>query len=189
MNGQVKFPRGQGRPISVKRAKAEQKRWKNNPRNKVYPSDTFAIPMEFLTKFISNPVCNGVKFCNGLNENGEYSPAMCTITGEGEIVEAFDASGVISTEEFEKCRANWARKFPVENGYIQFFYLGEEAIKANIEDFEVGRYEAAFVEDRNGQDTALLYGFSSDGMKDPGDDDPDTALNRAYICPPFCEGN
>ena len=186
MNGQVKFPRGQGRPISTKRAKVDQVRWKNDPKNKKYPAGTFSVPMEYLTRFISNPECAGIKFCNGLNDKGKYSPAMCAITEDGEILSAFDSKGVISVEEFETCRTNWEREFPVIEDNTQFFYLGSEAIGQNIADFDVERYEAAFIEYSNGSNNAVLFGYTLEGMKDPGEDEPDTALNRSFICPPIC---
>lgn len=188
MNDKSKYPKDKGKPIGVKRAKAEQNRWKNNPKNGKYPSDTFAVPFELLTASISNPVCTGVKFCNGLDENGGYNPVICAVDENGVILSAFDEKGDISESEFDNCRKNWEKKFPEIEGNAQFFYLGEEAIKENIESFDVERYEAAFVEKRNGDDSALLYGYSIGGMKDPGDDDPDTALNDTYFCPPWCEG-
>ena len=187
MNAKNKYPRDKGRPIRVKKAKSEQARWKKNPKNKKYPSDTFSVPVDILSRCISNLECHGVNFCNGLDDKGHYTPVMSVVNGEGEILSSFDTTQEISIDDFKKARSNWSTKYPLKEGNMQFFYLGEEAIKANIKNFEVDKYEAAFVERSDGTDSAVLYGYHIDGMKDPGDDDPDTSLNDSYFCPPRCE--
>ncbi|MCE7994164.1 MAG: hypothetical protein HEP71_19405 [Roseivirga sp.] len=187
MNTKDKYPRDKGRPIRVKKAKSEQARWKKNSKNEKYPSDTFSIPFDIMVKSMEDSNCHGVKFCNGLDKNGKYTPIMAAINGEGEILTAFDTSETISSGEFEEARDNWNAEFPLEKGDMQFFYLGEEAIKKNIKDFEINKYQAVFVEQADGTDSAVLNGYHLDGMKDPGDDeDPDTSLNGVDFCPPFC---
>lgn len=187
MNAETKYPKDKGKPIRVKKAKSEQARWKKNPKNKKYPSDTFPVPVDILSKCIADQECHGVNFCNGLDNDDNYTPVMSVVNGEGEILSAFDTTEEISIDDFKNARVNWNEKFPLADGDSQLFYLGEEAIKTNIEHFEVTRYEAAFVEKTDGADSAVLYGYYLDGMKDPGDDDPDTALNDSYFCPPRCE--
>lgn len=187
MNTKDKYPKDKGRPIRVKKAKAEQGRWKKNPKNKKYPSDTFPVPVDILSKCIADPACNGVNFCNGLDDNGNYNPVMSVVDGEGEILSAFDTTKEIDIKEFKNARTNWNNEFPLKDGNMQLFYLGEEAIKTNIEHYEVNKYTAAFVEKTDGTDSAVLYGYHIDGMKDPGGDDPDTSLNDSYFCPPRCE--
>ena len=187
MNAKEKYPKNQGKPIRVKKAKAEQSRWKKNPKNKKYPADSFPVPVEILKSCIDSTECNGVNFCNGLDDKGNYTPVMSVIDGEGNILAAFDTTQVISTSDFESARTNWNDKYPVSEGDSQLFYLGEEAILNNIADFEVTKYIASFVEKTDGTDSAVLYGYHIDGMKDPGDDEePDTALNGVEFCPPFC---
>ena len=187
MNTKSKYPKNQGKPIRVKKAKAEQDRWKKNPKNKKYPADTFPVPVEILKSCIDSTDCNGVNFCNGLDNAGNYTPVMSVINGEGKILAAFDSTQVISETDFTTARDNWSKKFPEEEGDSQLFYLGEESILTNIDHFEVTKYVAAFVEKADGSDSGLLYGYHIDGMKDPGDDDdPDTSLNDARMCPPFC---
>lgn len=190
MNAKTKFPRDKGKPIRVKRAKAEQARWKKNPKNKKYPSDTFAVPVDVLSSCIADPACHGVNFCNGLDDQGNYTPVMSAIDGEGNILTAFNSKELISLDVFKSARTNWETKFPQAEGDTQLFYLGEASIKTNIEDFEVDRYQAAFVERADGSDSAVLYGYHIDGMKDPGDEEePDTSLNDGRLCPPFCNGD
>ncbi|GAB5523510.1 MAG: hypothetical protein Roseis2KO_13820 [Roseivirga sp.] len=184
MNAKNKFPKDKGAPIRVGKAKAEQARWKKNPKNKDLP-DTFPVSVEQLQLHIEKFDCNGIEFCNGSNQGGDYTPVMAAVDGEGNILAAFNNDGDISIDEFKSCRENWRAQHP-DPDTTQFFYLGEEAITTNITDFDVVRYEAAFVEESSGTNSAVLYGYSYDGMKDPGDEEPDTALNRSYLCPPFC---
>lgn len=187
MNTQIKYPKDKGRPIRVKKAKAEQGRWKKNPKNEKYPSDTFSVPINLLEKSMEDPACNGIQFCNGFDEKGNFSPVMCAVSEDGKFLCGFNTEKEILEEEFNLCRERWTEQFPVNNENIQFFYLGEEAIKMNIENFEVNKYTAAFVEKTDGTDSAVLYGYHLDGMKDPGDDEePDTSLNDSYFCPPIC---
>ena len=186
MNGQTKFPRGQGRPISVRRARSEQNRWKNNPRNGGF-QDTFPVDVSLVVKALKmNPEATGIEFCNGMSGN-EYTPVMAAVTGEGVPLAAFNSTEDIGLEEFKSCRAQWIERYGNDPDVLQFFFIGEEALIMNIEDFDVTRYEACFVEKANDQNSGILYGYSGGVAKDPGDDDPDTALNFAQSCPPICE--
>lgn len=186
MDGKVKFPRNQGRPIAVGRARAEQMRWKKNPNNKGM-TESFSVDVALMVNTLrDNPKAAGIEFCNGLSD-GEFAPVMAAVTEEGEALAAFNSTEPISLDEFNKCRAGWEERYKSNPSVTQFFYLGEESIMTNIEDFDVTRYQACFVEKANGKDSGLLLGYSTGVEKDPGgDDDPDTALNLARICPPHC---
>lgn len=190
MNTKNKYRRDKGKPIGVRRAQREHTKWLENPKNNKYPASSFPVPFELLTRHIKDPKCSAVKFCNGLDANGDYYPVICTVTEAGEVLGAFDTQKDIDPKSFDHCRTNWMEQFPMEKGDPQFFYLGVEVIKENIESFEVGRYVATFVENGKNEDTGLLMGYPVGGMKDPGDEDedPDTALNFSGFCPPLCEG-
>lgn len=186
MNGPRKHSRDQGRPIGLKKAKRHENNWKKNPKNKQYKIETFTVPHDILTNYMKNPNCAGVRFCHGMKTDGSYSPVICTVTEDGEIIDTFNSKDSVSREEFDLARINWQSKFPLRDGHPQFFFLGEKAIKQNIEDFEIGKYEAVFVENDLGLDSGLLFGHTIDEMKDPGDGQPETVLNYSTYCPPFC---
>lgn len=185
MNANNKFPRNQGRPIPVGRARAEQARWRRNPNNNGL-KETFPVSVEMILQNLSNQASSGIQFCNGLNNEGDYTPVMGSVDETGVLLSAFDETGEISLEQFKKCRENW-KEAHTNPKTIKFFFLGKESIQNNIQDFEVTRYEASFVEKSNGEDSGLLLGFSTGSGKDPGEEDPSTALNVAKLCPPLCD--
>lgn len=185
MNDKKKFPSNQGRPISVGRAKAEQAKWKRNPINQGL-TDTFPVSVEQIQKHIQLEECSGIEFCNGLNNHSIYTPVMAAVTDNGQLISAFNNEGEISKEEYYSCRKNWEKDHP-KSKFTQFFFLGKDAIKVNIEDFDVSKYKAAFVEKEDGSNSAILYGYSYDGLKGPEDEEPETALNRPILCPPWCD--
>lgn len=187
MNAETKFPRNQGRPIAIGKGRAEQARWKKNPNNAGLP-DSFPVSVELILKNISNPLSTGIQFCNGLNGQGEYAPVMASVDETGKALSAFGETGEISLDEFRECRSNWKAAHPNPNT-TQFFFLGEESLKINIADFDISRYVASFVEKANNKNSAILFGYSDGGMKDPGDDDPSSALNIVKICPPDCDND
>lgn len=127
----------------------------------------------------------GVEFCNGSNDTGGYSPVMAAINEDGKPLFTFDPNGEIPIQEFLACRRNWKNNKGPEA--LRYFYLGKESILENIENFDVTRYQATFVEKADGQNSGLLLGFSGSPMKDPEDEIPDTALNIVRICPPDCD--
>ena len=185
MNGQVKFPRGQGRPIAVGRARAEQMRWKRNPNNEGM-TESFSVDVSLMINTLDEfPEASGIEFCNGLNGKS-FAPVMAAVTEEGKALAAFNSTSPISLEEFNNCRSQWKERYQNNPNVIQFFYLGEESIRQNIEDFDIIKYEASFVEKASGEDSGLLFGYSASMDKDPGDEDPTTALNLAKLCPPLC---
>ncbi len=185
MKNKRKLPKNQGRPIRVGRAKSEQARWMKNPKNKGL-TDTFPVSVEQIQKHIQLEGCSGIEFCNGISKTKEYSPVMAAVNEDGQLIAAFNNEGPISKEEYEFCRSNWERDFP-KNEFTQFFFLGEESLRDNIEDFDVARYVAAFVEKEDGTDSAVLYGYSYNGLKGPEEEEPDTSLNRPILCPPWCD--
>jgi len=185
MNGQAKYPKGQGRPMNVKRAMAQQKRWKNNPKHKGM-TDSFSVDVSLLMKTLNeNSEATGIEFCNGQNGD-EYAPVMAAINEDGAPLAAFNSTEEISLEEFALCRGQWKDRFKDNKEVLQFFFIGTDALMRNIEDFDITRYEASFVEKTDGKDSGLLFGYSSGVEKDPGGGDPDTALNFVKTCPMEC---
>ncbi len=189
MERQAKYSKNQGKPIGLKKAKAQRRRWKRGAKERNHPADSFKIPFDLLTKNLSHTECSAIKFCNGLDGKGKYTPVICAVDEFGEILSAFDQKGEITSSSFNACRENWSNEYPLSKGYPQFFFFGSDSIRENIENFDVGRYEAIFVEKDTGDPSALLLGYSASGMKDPGeeDEDPETALNWTGFCPPICE--
>lgn len=160
-------------------------RWKNNPKHKGM-TDSFPVDVSLIVRALKEyPEATGIEFCNGVN-NGEFAPVMAAVTEEGIPLTAFNSKENISLEEFAVCRGQWKDRYRGNEQVLQFFFIGEEALMQNIEDFDVTRYEATFVEKADATNSGLLLGYSSGLEKDPGDDDPDTALNFARPCPPSC---
>lgn len=185
MNTKNKYRRNQGRPIAIGRARAEQVRWRKNPNNDGLP-DTFPVSVELVLKNISDPLCAGVKFCNGISNEGEYTPVMGSVDEAGQVLSAFTEAEEISVDDFEEYRTNWRTAHPNPN-VAQFFFIGEESLKTNIGDFDISSYIASFVEKADGKNSAVLFGYSDGGMKDPGDEDPSSALNVVRFCPTECD--